>query len=61
MKKPLATALSLLLGATAISAHAADGMVKITGSVVGTTCKVGGHENRNRRPSRRSEQHQCGT
>ncbi|MCO1668292.1 type 1 fimbrial protein [Pseudomonas aeruginosa] len=42
MKKPLATALTLLLGATAISAHAADGMVKITGSVVGTTCKVGG-------------------
>ncbi|MCO2373683.1 fimbrial protein [Pseudomonas aeruginosa] len=42
MKKPLATALTLLLSATAISAHAADGMVKITGSVVGTTCKVGG-------------------
>ncbi|QYE93256.1 type 1 fimbrial protein [Pseudomonas aeruginosa] len=42
MKKPLATALTLLLGATAISAHAADGMVKVTGSVVGTTCKVGG-------------------
>lgn len=42
MKKPLATALTLLLGATAISAHAADGMVKITGSVIGTTCKVGG-------------------
>ncbi|HBO5729795.1 fimbrial protein [Pseudomonas aeruginosa] len=42
MKKPLATALTLLLGATALSAHAADGMVKITGSVVGSTCKVGG-------------------
>ncbi|MEV1314337.1 fimbrial protein [Pseudomonas aeruginosa] len=42
MKKPLATALTLLLGTTAISAHAADGMVKVTGSVVGTTCKVGG-------------------
>ena len=42
MKKPLATALTLLLGATALSAHAADGMIKITGSVVGSTCKVGG-------------------
>ncbi|HHM5929719.1 TPA: fimbrial protein [Pseudomonas aeruginosa] len=42
MKKPLATTLALLLGVTAISAHAADGMVKISGSVIGTTCKVGG-------------------
>ncbi|ENQ9244847.1 hypothetical protein APA46_23445 [Pseudomonas aeruginosa] len=50
MKKPLATALTLLLGATAISAHAADGMVKITGSVVGTTCKVGGTKTENGGP-----------
>ncbi|EMN8577597.1 TPA: type 1 fimbrial protein [Pseudomonas aeruginosa] len=42
MKKPLAATLSLLLGVTTISAHAADGMIKITGSVVGSTCNVGG-------------------
>ncbi|MBF8792096.1 type 1 fimbrial protein [Pseudomonas monteilii] len=42
MKKPLTAAFTLLLGATAISAHAADGMVKITGSVLATTCKVDG-------------------
>ncbi len=42
MKKPLATALALLLGTAALSAHAADGMVKVTGSIVGDTCAVGG-------------------
>ncbi|AXR30924.1 fimbrial protein [Pseudomonas aeruginosa] len=42
MKKPLATALTLLLGVTAISAHAADGMIKITGSIISSTCNVGG-------------------
>jgi len=42
MKKPLATALALLFGTAALSAHAADGVVKVTGSVVGDTCTVGG-------------------
>lgn len=42
MKKPLATVLALLFGTAALSAHAADGMVKVTGSIVGDTCTVGG-------------------
>ncbi|HBN9706123.1 type 1 fimbrial protein [Pseudomonas aeruginosa] len=42
IKKPLATALAILFGTAALSAHAADGVVKVTGSVVGDTCTVGG-------------------
>lgn len=42
MKKSLATALALLFGTAALSTHAADGLVKVTGSVVGDTCTVGG-------------------
>ncbi|RQC55889.1 hypothetical protein IPC274_22980 [Pseudomonas aeruginosa] len=47
MKKPLAMALALLIGTTAVSAHAADGIIKITGSVVGTTCTVEGTDTSN--------------
>ncbi len=42
MKKPLATALALLFGTAALSAHAADGIVKVTGSITGDTCTVAG-------------------